>query len=158
MKEPPLPKKKFGDLFELSVRLRWQMLSDDLGEIVRGRRWKRARLCRNWIARRESLGASNYLFRELASADPQEYRKQMRLSVEQFDWVALVFMKVIYLKQILSGKLLFLQDWSLRLPSRFLVSGDYFSSLALLFRIPPCTKIYTRNTAISYFSGKYRPS
>jgi len=158
MKEPPLPKKKFGDLFELNVKLRWQTLSEDFREIVRRKRWKPARQCRNWIPRRESLGASNYLFRELSSEDPQEYRKQIRMSVEQFDWVALVFMKVIYLKQILSGKLLFLQDWSLRLPSRFLVSGDYFSSLALLFRIPPCTKIYTRNTAMSYFSGKYRPS
>jgi glyoxylate utilization-related uncharacterized protein len=35
------------------------VLSEDLREIVRGKRTKRGRKCRNWIARRESLGASN---------------------------------------------------------------------------------------------------
>ena len=35
------------------------VLSEDLREIVRGKRRKRGRKCRNWIARTESLGASN---------------------------------------------------------------------------------------------------
>ena len=51
------------------------VLSEELREIVREKRRKRGRMCRNWIARRESLRASNCLFRELSSEDPQEYRK-----------------------------------------------------------------------------------
>jgi hypothetical protein len=35
------------------------VLSEDLREIVWGKRRKRGRKCRNWIARRESLGVSN---------------------------------------------------------------------------------------------------
>ena len=51
------------------------VLSEELREIVRAKRRKCGRKCRNWIARRELLGASNCLFRELSSEDPQEYRK-----------------------------------------------------------------------------------
>ena len=61
------------------------VLSDELREILREKRRKRGRKCRNWIARRESLGPSNCLFHELSSEDPQEYRKHMRMSVEKFD-------------------------------------------------------------------------
>jgi len=43
------------------------VLSEELTEIVREKRRKRGRKCRNWIAPRESLGASNCLFRELSS-------------------------------------------------------------------------------------------
>ena len=60
------------------------VLSEERREIVREKRRRRGRKCRNWIARRESLGASNCLFRELSSEDPQEYRKHMRMSVEKF--------------------------------------------------------------------------
>jgi hypothetical protein len=42
------------------------VLSEEVREIVK----ERGRKCRNWIARRESLGASNCLFRELSSEDP----------------------------------------------------------------------------------------
>ena len=47
------------------------VLSEELREIVREKRRKHGRKCRNWIARRESLGATNCLFRELSSEDPQ---------------------------------------------------------------------------------------
>jgi hypothetical protein len=77
------------------------VLSEELREILREMRRKRGRKCRNWIARRESLGASKCLFRELSSEDPQEYRKQMMMSVEKFD-ECYSWWKVIYLKVILS--------------------------------------------------------
>jgi len=61
------------------------VLSEELREIGREKRRKCGRKCRNWIARRESLGASNCVFRELSSEDPQEYRKHMRMSAEKFN-------------------------------------------------------------------------
>ena len=60
-------------------------LSEELREIVRKKRTKRRRKCRNWIVSRESLRASNCLFRELSSQDRQEYRRHTRMSVEEFD-------------------------------------------------------------------------
>jgi len=55
------------------------VLSEELREIVREKGRKGGRNCRNWIACTESLGASNCLFRELSSEDPQEYGKRMRI-------------------------------------------------------------------------------
>jgi hypothetical protein len=66
------------------------VLSEELREIVREKRRRRGRKCRNWIAHRELLGASNCLFHELSSEDPQEYRKHMRMSIEKFDELLLL--------------------------------------------------------------------
>jgi hypothetical protein len=55
------------------------VLSEELREIVKENWRKRGRKCRNWIAPRESLGASNCLFRKLLSEDPKEFfRYQQR--------------------------------------------------------------------------------
>jgi hypothetical protein len=56
------------------------VLGEELREIVRKKRRKRGCKCRNWIARKESLGASNCVFRELPSEDPLEYRKIRRVA------------------------------------------------------------------------------
>jgi hypothetical protein len=114
------------------------VLSEELREIVREKRRKRGRKCRNWIARRESLGTSNCLFRELSSKDPQEYRKHMRTSIEKFDELLRLVESYIsktdtVIKAAVPARL------KLEVTLRFLASGDPFSSLALLFRIPPCT-------------------
>jgi len=74
-------KKSIDEIFDAAILV----LSEELREMVREKRRKRGRKCRNWIARRESLGASNCLFRELSNEDPQEYRKHMRMSVEKFE-------------------------------------------------------------------------
>jgi hypothetical protein len=114
------------------------VLSEELRKIVREKRRKRGRKCINWIARRESLGASNCLFRELSSEDPQEYRKHMRMSAEKFDDLLRLVESYVYktdtvMKATIPARL------KLEVTLRFLASGDSFSSLALLFRIPPCT-------------------
>ena len=113
------------------------VLSEELREIVREKRKKRGRKCRNWIARRESLGASNCLFRELSSEDPQEYRKHMRMSVEKFNellWLVESYISKTdtVMKAAIPARL------KLEVTLRFLASGDSFSTRAL-FRIPPCT-------------------
>ena len=115
------------------------VLSEELREIVREKRRKRRRKCRNWIVRRESPGASNCLLRELSSQDPQEYRRHMRMSVGKFD-------EVLRLVESYISK----TDTVMKaaIPARLklevtLASGDSFSSLALLFRISPCTAVAT---------------
>jgi hypothetical protein len=114
------------------------VLSEELREVVREKRRKRGCKCGNWIARRELLGASNCLFRELSSEDPQEYRKHMRMSVEKFD--ELLLLVGIYIsKTDTVMKAAILARLKLEVTLRFLASGDSFSSLALLFRIPQCT-------------------
>ena len=114
------------------------VLNEELREILREKRRKRGRKCRNWIARRESLGASNCLLRELSSAYPQEYRKHTRVSVEKFD--ELFRLVEIYIsKTDTVMKAAIPARLKLEVTLRLLASGDSFSSLALLFRIPPCT-------------------
>ena len=114
------------------------VLSEELREMVREKRRKPGRKCRNWIARRESPGASNCLFRKLSSKDPQAYSKHMRMSVEKFDELLRLVESYIsktdtVMKAAIPARLKF------EVTLRFLASGDSFSSLALLFRIPPCT-------------------
>ena len=114
------------------------VLSEELREIARKERRRRVRKCRNWIARRKSLGASDCLFCELSSEDPHEYRKRMRMSVEKFD--ELFRLVEIYIcKTDTVMKAAVPARLKLEVTIRFLVTGDSFSSLALLFRIPPCT-------------------
>jgi len=114
------------------------VLSEELREMVREKKRKRGRKCRNWIARRESLGASNCLFRELSNEDPQEYRKHMRMSVEKFDELLRLVESYISKTDTVT-KAAIPARLKLEVTLRFLASGDSFSSLALLFRIPPCT-------------------
>jgi hypothetical protein len=101
------------------------VLSEKLREIVREKRRKRVRKCRNWIVRRESLGESNCLFLELSSEDPQEYRKHMRMNVENFDELLRLVKSYIsksdtVMKAAIPERLKF-QD-----TLRFLASGDSF--------------------------------
>jgi hypothetical protein len=114
------------------------VLSEELREIVKEKRRKRGRKCRNWIAHRESLGASNCLFRELSSEDPQEYRKNIRMSVEKFDeLIRLVESYISKTDAVMETAVP--ATLKLEVTLRFLASEDPFSSLALLFRIPPRT-------------------
>jgi hypothetical protein len=112
--------------------------SEELREMMRERRRKRDRKCRNWIARRESLGASNCLFRELSSEDPQDYRKHMMMSVETFDEL-LRFVESYISKTNTVMKAAIYARLKLEVTLRFLTSGVSFSSLALSFRIPSGT-------------------
>ena len=77
------------------------------------------------------------LFRELPSEDPQEYRKHMRISVENFDELLRLVESYIS-KTDLVMKAAIPARLKLEVTLQFLASGDSFPSLALLFRIPPC--------------------
>jgi hypothetical protein len=112
--------------------------NEELREIVKEKRRKRGRQCRNWIARRESLGTSNCLFRELSSGDPEDYRKYVTMSVEKFDELFRLVESYIsktntVMKAAISARL------KLEVTLRFLATRDSFSSFALLFRIPSCS-------------------
>lgn len=55
-------------------------LMQEIQKLKKGKRlW-----IRQWIARREFLGGSNLLMRELALEDAKEYQKVMRMKVENF--------------------------------------------------------------------------
>ncbi|KAB0802689.1 hypothetical protein PPYR_04875 [Photinus pyralis] len=53
-------------------------LSDELKEIL-----TKNRAC--WVGRRDRLGASSTIFRELAEEDPLEFKRILRMSVGQFN-------------------------------------------------------------------------
>jgi hypothetical protein len=114
------------------------VLSEEFREIAREKRRKCGCKCRNLIARTESLRASNCLFRELSSEDPQEYRKHIRMSIEKFDEL-LQLVESYKSKTDTVMKAAIPARLKLEVTLQFLASGDSFSSLALLFGIPPCT-------------------
>ncbi len=42
-------------------------------------------LVKDWVGRRETLGASSTLFHELSVDDSLEYKRQLRMTVQQFN-------------------------------------------------------------------------
>jgi len=58
------------------------VLSEELREIVREKRRKCGHKCRNCIALRESLGASNCLFRELSSYTSKNFTTSSLLHLD----------------------------------------------------------------------------
>ena len=95
---------------------------------MREKKRKRGRNFRNWIAHRESLVASNFLFRELSSEDPQ-YTEHMRTNAEKFDELFRLTEICIsktdtVMKAAIPAKL------KLEVTLRFLASWDSFPSFA----------------------------
>ena len=93
---------------------------------------------RNWINRREELGASSTLVRELVVEDPQEYFKFMRMSELKFEELLELVMPLIsksntVMRQAIPSKT------KLEITLRYLATGDSLKSLQYLFRVPSNT-------------------
>ncbi len=91
-----------------------------------------------WIAKRQKLGASATLLKELADEDPTSYRNVLRLDGKQFDTLLeLVSPKIqkknTHMRDAIPARL------KLEATLRYLATGDSFASLKYLFRLPPCT-------------------
>jgi hypothetical protein len=122
------------------------VLSEELREMLKKKRRKRGRKCRNWIARRESVEASNCLFRELSSEDPQEYRKHMRMSVEKFDELLLLVESYIS-KTDTAMKVAVPATLKLEVALRFMPVGIHFHHLPyyLEFHNAPFRNFYPKH-------------
>lgn len=110
-------------------------LSEELQELL-----KRNRSCwvKGWVGRRSNLGASSTILRELANEDPQEYRKIMRMSVNQFnELLSLVEGQISKADTLMRNAIP--AHIKLEIALRFLATGDSYQSLAIFFRVPANT-------------------
>lgn len=99
---------------------------------------KRMVWVRKWIARRQQFGASNILLKELASEDPDSFKNHLRMSSDLFETLLQYITPSIekqntIMRDALPARL------KLQITLRYLASGDSFSSLQYLYRVPKCT-------------------
>lgn len=98
------------------------------------RRW----WVREWILKRSSEGASAKLLVEWATGDLDAYKNHLRMSEEKFEELLkkvspFIQKKTTLLRESLSAKL------KLHVVLRYLATGDSFSSLGALYRLPKNT-------------------
>lgn len=99
------------------------------------KRKKRRWWVRSWILRRNDLGASARLFKELELEDPSSYANILRMSVPKFKELLelvtpLIQKKDTKFRQAIPSKT------KLEITLRYLATGDSYKSLAYLFRVP----------------------
>lgn len=126
------------------VRLGISLICDHLiKELTKKKQRKRRRWwVRPWIARRNLLGASNTLLRELAVEDPDSYCNHLRMDESKFEELLLLVAPLITKENTLMRDSIPTRI-KLQIVLRYLATGDSFGSLEFLYRVP-------RNT-ISYF-------
>ena len=114
------------------------ILAREVQLLIKKKRKKPKIWARKWIQRREILGGSRTLLRELANEDPSEYRKHMRMSQEKFEELLrlvepTISKKDTTMRNALPARL------KLEITLRFLASGDSLASLSYFFRVPVST-------------------
>jgi len=93
---------------------------------------------REWIKRRNMLGASNLVSMELKSNFPEDFRNLLQMTECQFEYLLLRVTNIISksdtnMRQAINAKT------KLEVTLRYLATGDSFKSLELLFRVPKNT-------------------
>lgn len=110
-------------------------LSEELQELLKSNRtcW-----VKDWVGRRSNLGASSTILTELANEDRQEYKKIMRMSVDQFnELLSLVEGDISKVDTVMRSAIP--ARVKLEIALRFLATGDSYQSLAIFFRVPANT-------------------
>ncbi|XP_046663525.1 uncharacterized protein LOC124356515 [Homalodisca vitripennis] len=122
-----------------SISVLGEGLADEANEIFLRLRPRKPRSCwtRKWISRRTNLGASK-LLEELATEDVDSFRNHLRMSELKFEellkHVAPRIQKLnTRMRMALPAKI------KLQITLRYLATGDSFSSLQYLYRVPKCT-------------------
>ena len=115
--------------------------SRDLGRLVQRRRDAKVSSRRHrrfwvkaWLARREELGASATLLREMAETCPEDYRNHLRMNECQFLYLLEKVGPVIQ-KQDTTFRKALPAATKLKMVLRYLATGDKFSTLSALYRV-----------------------
>jgi len=109
-------------------------------QIVISKEKKKKRKCwvRNWVAKRNILGASNVLLQELKYEDLMSFKNYLRMDDDHFSYLLSKVEKNIqkqntFLREALPAKI------KLEITLRFLATGESYSSLQYFFRVPKCS-------------------
>lgn len=90
---------------------------------------------RSWILRREMLGASSTLIKELREEDPRSYRTFLRMNEESFNEL-LGMLDPILQRQDTKMRNALQLSLKLEITLRYLATGDSFETLSKMFRVP----------------------
>ncbi|XP_001951832.2 putative nuclease HARBI1 [Acyrthosiphon pisum] len=107
-------------------------------EIIKLKRHKKSKKkkiwVKNWIKRRNNLGASNTLLKELAVEDPRNYFNFLRINESMFN-ILLGKVKDQISKQDTAMREALTPRIKLEIALRFLATGDSYTSLQYLYRV-----------------------
>lgn len=126
------------DVVQAGIAIISETLIEELNNILKKKTKRRQFWTRPWILRRNIHGASTVLLKELAAEDPRSYRNHIRMTEKQFNFLLakvfpIVQKKNTNMREALPAKV------KLEVVLRFLATGDSFSSLEALYRIPKCS-------------------
>lgn len=131
----------YDDAFDEAIGGIVDCLSEELQDIL-----NKGRTCwvKDWVGHRNNLGASSTIIRELSEEDPLQFKKIMRMSLDQFnELLHLVEGNISKTDRLMRSTIP--ARAKLEVALRFLASGDSYQTLAIMFRIPA--------NAISSFMG-----
>lgn len=108
-------------------------LSEELSEGILRDKKKRVWI-RKWLSRREALGASSTLLKELATEDQKEYRNCIRMSTDQFNTL-LIKISPLISKNDTVMRAAIPARVKLEITLSYLATGNSYRTLQRLFRV-----------------------
>ncbi|KAL4084943.1 hypothetical protein QTP88_027809 [Uroleucon formosanum] len=129
---------KMSSTVRVGLLLICDLLREELLKFKSKKTKKRRLWTRKWILRRNTLGASTNLLKELSVEDPKSFYNHLKMNEDMF----LYLLKKVFpyiqkentnMREALPARL------KLEIVLRFLATGDSFASLSALYRVPKCT-------------------
>lgn len=108
---------------------------------------------REWIKRRDMLGASVCFLTEVATEDPETYKNHLRVSKLQFeellaDIEPLIKKQDTMMRNALSPRV------KLEITLRFLATGNSFSSLEHMYRVPKTISKFLKYVLVAIYENR----
>lgn len=121
------------------VRLLVPVVCNVTNNVINRNQRRKGRIWVNhWIRRRNGLGASNTLLRELALEDVNLYKNHLRMLPEKFEEL-LTLVEEKLKKRDTMMRTAIPPRLKLEMVLRYLATGDSFMSLQYLYRVPKST-------------------
>lgn len=129
------------ELVHAGINVVVEILALELRQILQDNKKKRRKhkiWVRKWISRRKALGASDNLISELADEDHGAYFNHLRMSEDQFNYLLNRIGDQIqktntHMRDAIPASL------KLQVVLRYLATGESFTSLQYIYRIPKCS-------------------
>lgn len=107
-----------------------------IDQLEAGKRRKRKRVwTRNWILRRDELGCSSTLMKELATEEPEDYKNVLRMSETKFQEL-LHLVEPIIQRRDTTMRMALPAKVKLEITLRYLAGGETLAFLSKAFRVP----------------------
>ncbi|KAL4104342.1 hypothetical protein QTP88_019643 [Uroleucon formosanum] len=128
---------KMSSTVRVGLLLICDLLRKELLKFKSKKTKKRRLWTRKWILRRNTLGASTNLLKEL-SVDPKSFYNHLRMNEDMFLYLLekgspYIQKENTNMREALPARM------KLEIVLRFLATGDSFASLSALYRVPKCT-------------------